>query len=173
MHEFTDAKERKWSLPLNVAVLRRMRLLAGFDLSDVLPKDITTKEAAKKAANAYGEFLNDDERFASVLYAIVKPQADADGVTQEQFEEGLDGEANQRAIIAFHGAFTDFSQNPRKTLLRGMKLGLKRAEKRLAKLDAITDAEIEKAIDEAESKQSAGELPENSPSTPAPVPSVN
>lgn len=168
MNTFKDAKGREWKVEINVGTLKRMRTLAKFSLDDVMPKELATKEKALDAASGYAEFLNDDVRFSEVLYAILKPDLDAANVTQEQFDEGLSGEANQRAIAAFHGAFTDFSQNPRKTLLRGMKIGIKRMESKLATLDAMTDAEMEAMIDAAEKessktlKASAGGMPENS-----------
>ncbi len=170
MNEFTDAKGRKWPVSLDVGALKRIRILAGCKLDDILPKEIADKEAARAAAESYGGFLNDDEKFSEVLYAILKPHADAAGVTHEQFDEGLAGEANQRALLAFHGAFADFSQNPRKTLLRGMKLELRKMETRLAKLDAMTDADLEAMIEKAQSEQSknsVGNAPAPLASTPA------
>lgn len=166
---FRDAKDRDWLVVLNLAALKRMRLMASFTLEDVIPKEITSKDAAAKSATAYSDFLNDDIRFSEVLWAIVQPQADAKGITQEQFDEGLAGEANQRAILAFHGAFTDFSQNPRKKFLRGMQIGLNRMVTRLEAFDKeVTDEKLEKAMDDLEaSKPPAGESPESSALTPA------
>ena len=163
---YKDAKWREWVVSIDVGTLKRIRLLTGCKLDDVFPKEIADKGAARDAAESYGNFLNDDEKFSEVLYAILKLDADKANVSHEEFDAGLAGDANQRAMLAFHGAFADFSQNPRRTILRGMNLELKKMTKKLATLDAMTDEQLQTAIDKASeaetSKASVGNTPEPS-----------
>lgn len=127
MAEFIDADGRKWPVEISVATLKRMRVEAdGFKLDDILPKN-ATEENKETILSRYQEFLDDDVRFAAVLWAIVLPHAR--DITQEEFDNGLRGGANQRAIAAFHEAFTDFSTPRQKLILSGIKVLMEKQDK--------------------------------------------
>ena len=94
MSKFLDKLGREWHLEINIAAMRRAKS-KGIDLSMVI------KQLA--------EFIMDDVFLCDALWAIVKPGADEQGVTQEQFEAGLDGtnlelarEALWKALEAYY-----------------------------------------------------------------------
>lgn len=152
---YIDNDNRKWPVVFSTATLRRLREDIKFALDEVFSPNVEEK-AAKLEVDKYNAFLNDDLRFAEVLYTILKPDLEKAGVSQTQFEEGLTGEGNVRAIKAFHAAFETFSRAPRKTILRGItitmqkqekltEIGQKRLEKEAAKLD---DKKLEQLVNE-------------------------
>jgi hypothetical protein len=152
---FIDAAGRKLPVTINTDTLRRLRTEIKFTFDEALSANVKEKDAEKEL-DKYNAFLNDDLRFAEVLYTILKPQLEKEQITQQQFEQGLDGEANVRAINAFHAAFEGFSRDPRKSFLRGIKMsrekqqkataiGMKRLESESAKLD---DSKLEKLVNE-------------------------
>ncbi len=154
---FTDALGRTWTVDLTVGILRRLaQAPLSFRLEEAMPSKIEEKTATA-AIEAYQAFLNDDLRFGDVLFNIIKPDADAKGINQEQFEAGLKGEANQAAICAFHAAFTDFSSAPRKMILRGLQVTMAKAtkfqamadQKMAAEAELLTEAAMASAIDTA------------------------
>ncbi len=161
MAKFTDADGREWPVEISVAALKRMRDHAdGFRLDDILPKS-PKGEDRDVILERYQDFLNDDLRFAAVLWAIVM----APGIDQEQLDHGLRGGANQRAIAAFHEAFTDFSTPQQKLILLGIKtmadkttaaiaIATNRLNKEIAKFDDnalenSVNGEIDRALSEA------------------------
>lgn len=166
---YTDAKKRIWTIDISTATLRRLALIK-FSFDDLIPKRPDATDPTKANLSAYQDFLDDDLRFAEVLYVCVKDAADKLSITQADFEEGLAGQFNQKAILAFHSAFMDFSQAPRSILLRGLMLQMNKtatameklvvkgnqklnalaAEMTEEKMDAVIDGAIAKA--EASSK---------------------
>ena len=163
LNMFKDADGREWTVEISTATLRRLRDMAKFLLDDIICKNVDAngKDKLQIEVKKYQDFLDDDLRFAEVMYAILKPDADAKSITQEMFENGLRGKANQDAIIAFHTAFADFSRPPRSLVLRGLKLTMEKQEKltqiaerrmtsEAAKLD---DTALEKLADDAVNEQ--------------------
>lgn len=74
MAAFTDNQQRHWPVRIDVNALRRVKDLAGVNL----------------ATDVFGETLlpqlaNDPLLLANVLYAIIKPDADQRGISDEQF----------------------------------------------------------------------------------------
>lgn len=160
---FKDALGREWTVEISVATLRRLaEAPLSFTLDQIIPKAV--KKGSEQAVVAsYQAFLDDDLRFADVLFAILRPAADKLGMSQQEFEQGLSGEANQRAILAFHAAFTDSSPGPRKILLKGLQAAMTKqvryqelAHQRIdeetasfddAKMGALLDSQIQRAKD--------------------------
>lgn len=193
---FEDAKGRKWNLEIVVTTLKRMRLVANFSLDEIftlsdLPPTTSVEEierVSQERIQKYQAFLNDAIRFSEVIYAIAKPQVDAANLTQNDFDEGLDQNAIQRAMFAFHEAFTNFSSPPQSTILRGVKMqmeklktlnymGAKRIEKEMKKQAAKFDDDVlEKLVNDGiddQLKKHAGNLAVVSPLTQASTPTAN
>jgi hypothetical protein len=126
-----DAKGGTWDIIINVSSMRRVRDLVGVNLMDV----------------AGGEILNnlskDPVLFVDVLYAILKPQAEAKKITDEEFGESLNGDALDEAskelvegLISFFprakGNVMRLAAERMETLTAMM---LEQAEKNLSNLD--------------------------------------
>ena len=98
MANFKDNSGREWDVAINVATVKRVKDLLGVNLFALLSDRL----------KGLGELLADPVRFVDVLYVIVKPQADAAGVTDEQFGGSLGGDTLQAAAEAFLEALGAF-----------------------------------------------------------------
>jgi hypothetical protein len=90
--EFEDSQGRRWGLVVSVVTAKRVRELTGHDVFDF---------------EAWGA---DSIRFVDILYAMVKPQADQLGVTDEQFGEAMVGPALVAAGEQLFHALADFRE---------------------------------------------------------------
>jgi hypothetical protein len=78
MKFFKDIKDGSWELSINVAAIKKIRDVLNADLLDIqttLPR-----------------LLADPIFLVDVLYCLCKSQADAKGVSDEQFGEGMAGD---------------------------------------------------------------------------------
>lgn len=100
MPKFKDNAGREWDLALSVSTVKRVRSLAEVDLLDAL--------SGKLLAELAGDVI----LLCNVLYAICEPQCRAQNVTDEQFGEGLAGQALDDAARAFTEALADFFARP-------------------------------------------------------------
>ena len=154
MRTFKDNAGRVWSLQVDVAALKRVRSLLEVNLLDVLEGKLVDR-------------LADDPVFlCDVLYAVVKPEADVQKVSDEDFGRAMGGDALDGATAAFLEELADFFPQGRRRVLRKAleKLGVFRAralevvERRLASPEL--DRRFESAL--AELGISSGGSPESS-----------
>ena len=117
MKEFQDSQNRRWEVRLNVAAVKRVRDLAGVDLLTAVDGKL------------FEELAGDPVKLCDVLFAVVKPQADAAGVTDEQFAEGIAGDAIDAAVTAFLEELCGFFPRPRRDLLTKALAKLKKLER--------------------------------------------
>jgi len=96
MQKFVDACGRVWVIEINAAVIKRVRALTGVNLYEVVDGDLVDKLEA------------DIVLFCDLLYAICKPHADREQVSDEQFGEGLAGDVIDEATTAFIEAMLQF-----------------------------------------------------------------
>jgi len=98
--QFRDSKGRSWAIDINVTAVKRVRSLAGVDLLDLADGSLVET------------LIADPVKLADILYALCKPQADQAGVSDEQFGEGLAGDAIAGATDAMLESLAGFFQNP-------------------------------------------------------------
>ncbi len=94
MKTFSDTTGRTWSIAVNVDAVKRVRDLLKEDLLDV--KQILER------------LMVDPILLCDVIYCICKPQADAEGVSDEQFGQALGGDSILHAKRALLGELVDF-----------------------------------------------------------------
>lgn len=110
MKSFKDTAGRNWQVAINVGSIKRVRDQAEIDLTTVLdPK-----------ANLLERLSNDPVLLVDVLWILVAPQAEKLGVSDEQFGEGLGGDALEAATTAFLEALADFFPSGRRRVLRDL-----------------------------------------------------
>ncbi|MFW5679523.1 MAG: hypothetical protein ACOCYE_02075 [Pseudomonadota bacterium] len=101
-HTFTDAADRMWTIPMTVGSIRRVENALGYNLAN----------AAEPAEEGESPLLTrlaiDPALLVDVVYVLVQPQAEKQGVDDLQFGEAIDGDAYGRLSEAFWGALTDF-----------------------------------------------------------------
>ena len=103
MKTFTDNTGRTWTVQVNVTAIRRVRGLVGIDLYQVVDDGL----------QALGKLVSDPVRLADVLYCLVKDEADARQVSDEDFGRALAGDAITAAAEAFVEELIDFFPDAR------------------------------------------------------------
>jgi len=123
MKPFNDSTGRTWEVTVNVGAVRRVRDLLGVDLMDVAGGDLLERLA------------DDPVLLVDVLYVLVKPQADAKGVSDEDFGRGMVGGVLDEAASALMKELLDFFPSAQ----RARALG-KMARELEAQQAAVTEA---------------------------------
>jgi hypothetical protein len=128
MHAFRDALDRDWTVQVNVAQIKRVRAALGVELHGVTGDGLP----------AVVDLLNDPCRLCDVLYVLVKEQADARKLTDEDFGTGMGGDALGAGADALVKAIVDFFQSPgqRKAVGDLLSKGRELGERAAAKLSA-------------------------------------
>ncbi len=96
-------------MAVTVSTIRRIRDVAGVDLGAIVA--FQPGGAAAKMADA-------PVLAARVIYAVVEPEAERRGVTEDAFLDSLAGDCLEQACFALLDALTDFFPKAQATLLR-------------------------------------------------------
>jgi hypothetical protein len=105
MHTFTDTQGRIWTIAITIDAVKRVRALTGTDLLAVAGGDLLER------------LSSDPVLLADVLYAVVKPEADAQQVSDADFGRALAGDAIGAATTALLQDVVDFFPAPKRALL--------------------------------------------------------
>jgi hypothetical protein len=161
MHEFKDGKNRAWKLEINVSSLKRVKSLLAINLLDVINGD--------SRGGLLQDIAGNPELLCDIIYTLIKPQADAAAVTDEQFGEAMAGDAIGAATDALLEELCDFFPQPRRGLMQN-------ALKKIKQLEALgvergnqilTSDQLETKLMESIATASAGGSPASLESTPA------
>ena len=101
MRTFKDNAGRTWTISLTVSAVKRVRDLAKIDLLDLANGRVIERLSA------------DPVTLCDALYAACKPQADAEGITDEAFGEAMAGDAIEHASKALVEELIQFFPNAR------------------------------------------------------------
>lgn len=133
MKTFTDSAGRAWTLTLTIDAAKRVKSLLDVNLLELEAGDppLLTRLGT------------DVILLCDTIFALVKPQADAAGVTDEQFAAAMGGDAILAAQTAFYGELVDFFRKLGRTDLakavdaqrRMIDLAVARIETRIDRLD--------------------------------------
>jgi hypothetical protein len=158
MKTFTDTAGRTWTLALTIDAAKRVKSLLDVNLLELEAGDppLLTRLGT------------DVILLCDVIFALVKPQADAAGVTDEQFAAALGGETILAAQTAFYEELVDFFRKLGRSDLakavdaqrRMIDLAVARIETRIDRLDL--EAAVESTLGEPSTSS-----PPSSESTPA------
>ena len=157
MKPFTDSQGRTWNVTINVSAIKRVRDILGVDLLDVANGDLLSRLA------------DDPCVLVDVLYVLCKPEADAKGVTDEDFGRGMVGGALDEASSALMKELLDFF--PSALRARALaKMVRKMGEQQAAATAAVAAL---KPLAEAEAAAGTpGDSSGNSPASPASTPAT-
>lgn len=157
MRTFNDSTGRTWTLTLTLDAAKRVKSLCNVNLLELDAGDppLLTKLGT------------DVILLCDVIFALVKPQADTLGVSDEQFGAALGGDAILAAHTAFYEELVDFFRKLGRSDLakaleaqrRMIDLTVQRIETRIAGLS------IEAAVETILGKPSTSLVP-SSESTP-------
>ena len=164
MQKFVDRKGRMWVVELDNTTLRRVKTITDVRLLDAVDGELITR------------LSEDFILLGDVLYAICKPQADKEGISDEEFGQGMAGDSIADATAALVEALLAYLPEARRRLLRKAAekqrmietRGMQLIEQRLddPRLVEGVIEEMEKQLAVPGSSGSSTGWPESSVSTP-------
>jgi len=107
MKTFKDKGDRTWTIAVNVDSIKRVKSLLGLDLLTILDGKLADR------------FFADPILLVDTIYAICKPDADAQGITDSDFGRAMSGDAIENANTAFLEELTDFFRGSQRKVLKG------------------------------------------------------
>jgi len=158
MKTFVDTAGRSWSIQLTIDSVKRVRGLLGVNLLDLVSGEppLLTR------------FGTDIVLLCDVIFVLVKPQADAAEITDEQFGIALGGEAILGAQSAFYDELISFFQGlGRKDVIRAIAAQRNLIDKAVTRIALQLDQlDLDQMLEETIGKMSTN-LPGPAESTPA------
>jgi hypothetical protein len=95
---FIDNAGRSWTFQINVSAVKRVRGLVGIDLYKLIDDGL----------EPLAKLVSDPVDLADVLYCLVRDEADAKQISDEEFGRALAGDAITAAADAFVEELIDF-----------------------------------------------------------------
>ena len=166
MRTFKDNKKREWAVDVTVTTVKRVRDLVKVDLTKLVEERLIERLVA------------DPVLLCDVVYAVCKPEADAKGISDEEFGSAMRGDAIDAATKALLDDLVDFSPSPgdRANLTRILEAARGAMDKARELIGAKIDSgELQKEVERELAKLGglSGSAPESLASTPDPVPSAS
>jgi len=177
MRTFSDSAGRTWQLAITVDAVRRVRDLVGVNLARLIePREAGGPSSASGPSRATPRggslpLLTDLEDdlllLVDVIYALVKPQADAQGVSDADFGRALGGEAIAGAHEAFWRELADFFRSlKRQAPARAIEKQLALVEAAMAAAERKIEAlDVERIVEQTDGGSSSS-APASRASTP-------
>lgn len=146
--KFIDNLGRPWLVDVNISSIKSVR--------DQTEGEVNLFAVIEKKGALMQRLATDPELLVNVVYLLVKPQADALGVSDVQFGEGMAGDSIDAATDALLDSLTYFFRKGQRALVeaavakmrkfqdRGVELGLERINS--ADFDAAVERELQKEI---------------------------
>ncbi len=160
MKTFNDNAGRTWTIAINVDAIKRVRSLLDVDLLEIVEGKLIEK------------LIRDPVLLCDVVYAVCKREADARGVSDEDFGRSMAGDAIEHATKALLEDLVGFSPSPRdranlKRVLETTWTVMDRARDLVEQ--RLESGELEKVVEQAlaTAGSSSGAAPASSGSTPA------
>jgi hypothetical protein len=151
MHAFTDSAGRSWEVTVNVGAVKRVRDLLQADLMDVANGELLSRLA------------DDPCLLVDVLFALVKPEADARGVPDEDFGRAMVGGVLDDAASALFKELLGFFPSAQRA--RALGRMVRKVEQQQAAMAEA--AEMLKSLPDARTPgDSSGALPASAESSP-------
>lgn len=165
MKQFTDTRGRAWNLEITVGTCRRVRNVLGVDLPN-----ITLGEPPLLQRLSTDVIL-----LVDVIYVLVKPQADALSVSDQEFAEAFGGDTASVAADMFWEELIDFFRRDRRpdqaAAIEKQRL-LVRSVSRLAE-QKILALDVEAMVNQQMPGELSGSSPDSSAATPSSAPSAS
>lgn len=147
MKSFVDNQGRTWMLNVNVGALKRVKALCnGLNLLNIIMFD----EKKNDVNTDVLESLSTDViLLVDVLYAVCKPEADAQGISDEDFGASLSGDSIEYASSALLDAIVDFFPEAKRKVCQKILAAANRFadQKKQALFQIINNPLIDENID--------------------------
>jgi hypothetical protein len=139
MKTFNDNAGRTWTVTINVDAIKRVKSLLSVNLLEAVEGKLLER------------LVSDPVLLCDVIYAVCKPEADAKGVSDEDFGRSMAGDAIDLATTALLEELVDFFPQQRRRLLR-------KALEKLRKLESMALTAAETRLDSPELERQMQEL---------------
>lgn len=113
MHTFTDGAGREWPITINLGTMMRLKDEAQIDLLDL----VRTPEGSD-VPPLFARLEDDVPFLATLLWQLLRPEADKRGITNAQFWEGLAGDPIGAAVDALLEELADFFRSGKRQVLK-------------------------------------------------------
>lgn len=150
MPSFRDSGGKTWEVRVDVAAVKRVLELAHVDLRVI--------ESGKTLA----ELALDPIKLVDTLYAVVKPQVDAAGLSDEQFAALFAGDVLEQAATALIDGILDFFPAGQRTALAKLRTAIDRGTR---KVFSLAEAELNPDTIESEIESRFRQLSKSSSSS--------
>lgn len=139
MKSFADNAGRTWAVQVNVDTIKRVKGLLDVNLLDVVDGDLVER------------LVSDPILVCDVVYVVCKPEADKQGVSDEDFGRSMAGDAIHSATDALLGEIVDFFPPLKRKVLSAALEKIRDLETVAtdAALDRIETTDFEKKLREA------------------------
>ena len=134
MSSFKDTEGRIWNLRITVSAIRRIKDMAGIDLS---ASKIFTEESP--LANLSQDYL----QLGKAVFAAVFPEAEKRNLTEDAFLDALSGDCLEQMGTAFMESLADFFPGLQGKVLRQV---LKAAEEQKERLFQQAEKAVQEQI---------------------------
>ena len=144
MKTFTDVAGRIWSIDITVDAIRRVQGLCNINLADLTASGSGDQPLLTRLET-------DIVLLCDVIFSLVQPQAERQGVTDVDFGRSLGGEGIAQAHDAFWEELRDFFQKLRRhDQARAIDKQIDLVKATVAAVDQrINDIDPRKLVDEA------------------------
>jgi hypothetical protein len=134
---FKDNAGRTWTVGVNIATVKRVKSLLEIDLLDVVEGKLLDK------------IVLDPVMMCDVVYAICKPDADKQNITDEQFGCAMAGDAIEHATEALLQELIDFFPELKRPALRAALEKFKTLQKKSTEfaLKYLENPEFDKGME--------------------------
>ena len=162
MKTFSDNAGRSWTITINVDGVKHVRSLLDVNLLDVVDGKLLER------------IVSDPVLLCDVIYCLVRPDADAKDITDEDFGRAMAGDAIDHATTALLEELVDFFPGPKRRVLAKALAKLKALEARALQVaetrldDPELEARIEAELNASMPGSSSGSSLVSSASTPDP-----
>ncbi|MCE5327900.1 MAG: hypothetical protein LLG01_15950 [Planctomycetaceae bacterium] len=158
MKTFTDNSGRAWTVTINVDAVKRVKTLLAINLLDAIEGKLLERLAG------------DPVLLCDVLYALCKPQADAQSISDEDFGRSMAGDVIDTAATALLEELCDFFPKGRRQLLQKALAKLRTLEETVltAASRRLDSPDLDRQLQEAIAGGLSGNLPASPASSPAP-----
>ena len=144
MKSFTDNAGRIWTVAVNVAALKRVRAICNVDLNAIVEMD----EKNNPSTKLLEQLSTDPVLLVDVLYAVCKNEADAQGITDEEFGMAMAGDVTDHGTAALLDEIVNFFPEAKRQAFQKILSATRRFEKiAREKLDSlISDGKFEEEL---------------------------
>jgi len=147
MRAFKDKAGREWRIEANFGSYARVKSSTGVKLYDIATE---SRESLVQLADAF--------TLGSVVWAMIEPQAEASGVTPEQFYEAVDGQVLNDAYSALIDEMIFFCPTRQRKVLEMAVAKVRAADAKADKLVDESLSEFEQEIDRVIDQWTHGSL---------------